>query len=584
MKPIRENQLAAYRDFRFKFSIKFLRTGILIGFGSFYFFALLDFILVPNEILTSLGLRLLVLPFFAWSLYLAFRTDRSGMLDFSTSCLIVMGCWVLYLIIALFYEKNPLVFSYYHGIHMIMIFGTILFRKSTKELIGVIISVCIPFQYVVWTYKTTEGILSGPFMMPQFYFWSSVALCFMTAFVVEYFFRDVFGNYIEQEQSKRKADEAVKARSRFLANMSHEIRTPINGIIGMTDILDDTELTQKQKEILQVMRASADGLVYIINDILDFSKIEAGRLEFDNQHFDLQNTLKTTFKIFEVRAQEKGLRFIVKLDHELPTWVFGDETRFKQILSNLLSNAVKFTLKGRVTVSVTKGEEREKELQIGIAVRDTGIGISDTDQSALFQPFHQAASRSFEGTGLGLVIVKSLVERMKGSIDVTSNETEGTVFKVDVWFNKSKREVAVRTDSEPETPTFKGGAFRILLVEDNLVNQRVAHYQLKRLGHEVELAVNGLEAVEKIKASKYDLVFMDIQMPVMDGVTATRLIREYQKKSGEHPVWIVALTANAIKGDRERFLGEGMDDYISKPFTPQHIQQSIHLFASQVNR
>ena len=582
MQKIPINQIQSFRKFRHESSLNFLRAGLILGLCVFLLFGVLDYYLVPGNFTQAWLIRLSILPLFIIGMYAAFGRNDPTWLGLATSVLLVGSSWSLITIVFLFFREYPEVESYYVGLGLLHVLGTILFRKTPRELIGITLFSLIPYEFFLFLFKLKDENFSSGFVAPHFFLWTSVALSFISAFVVESFLKNVFLHSLELEKAKKEAEGAAKAKSRFLANMSHEIRTPINGIIGMGSILEDTDLTSRQNEILQVMKGSAHGLIHIIDDILDFSKIEAGKLEFEDNHFELVNLLKNALRIFELKAQEKGLRFILKMSSDLPHWAFGDWVRVKQIVSNLVNNAIKFTPKGRITIHISKGDETEDKFQMFFSVRDTGIGISEEDMYLIFKPFGQAASRSFGGTGLGLVVVRSLVTLMNGTMEVESEQKEGTVFKVNVWLNKSKKDKPLSNNPKKELPTQAGARFSVLLVEDNLVNQRVALYQLEKMGHKVDTAVNGLEAVTCFQKKKYDIVFMDIQMPVKDGVQATREIREIQVNlPPRKKAWIIALTANAIKGDRERFLDSGLDDYISKPFTPVQLKQAIQRYTQR---
>ena len=385
---------------------------------------------------------------------------------------------------------------------------------------------------------------------------------------------------LQHIESRKAAEAASIAKSQFLANMSHELRTPMNAILGMTDLALTENLPATVREYLQTAKESADVLLELLNEILDLSRIEAGRFELESIPFSLHDTVEQVVKTLRVRAKEKALALIYNPPSDMPEKFMGDPLRFRQILMNLVDNAIKFTHSGGITVNATILEQTSENARIEFAVSDTGIGISPEDQEKIFTPFTQAdasTTRNYGGTGLGLTISRKLVELMEGRIWVKSQPGQGSTFSFTSSLKLQEGKAAEKIKPRKKAVHGSMRGLKILLVEDTPTNQKLAEYLLTRRGHLVEIAQNGRQALEMVQQNVYEVVLMDVQMPIMDGFQATAAIRALQDPIKSH-VPIIAMTAHALKGDAERCLESGMDAYVSKPIQGEELIELVELF------
>lgn len=386
-------------------------------------------------------------------------------------------------------------------------------------------------------------------------------------------------NSLKLLENKKIAEETNRAKSMFLANMSHEIRTPLNGLMGMLDMTLMSDLKGEQRENLEIARNCADILLNLINDILDISKVESNKIELEETRFDIRELVDKIADIHSARVEEKGLEFICNIEESVPAFIKGDGFRLQQVLNNLVSNAVKFTEQGKIQLEAKVLCKSEDSYTITFTVEDTGVGIEQKDMKQLFKLFSQvdgSFTRKYGGTGLGLVISQRLVNLMGGEIKVKSQKGSGSLFYFTIQMKTAEEADGVPEKRVVLDTSEKPGA--ILVVEDDKTNQVVTRKMLRQMGYQkIDVANDGYEAVSRIEKNKYDIILMDIELPQMDGVETTRIIREKEKSAGGH-IPIIAVTAFAQEEYKERFLRSGMDGFVSKPVEAVKLQEELNRF------
>ncbi len=469
-------------------------------------------------------------------------------------------------------------------------------RKGEDGEVYTLLQTAIPIQQAVANSinifveqqkkATADAVKQAEQAYSSTFFWMilmSAGVGIIIILVGMWLFRHIRYTQTQLYLAKEAAESASRAKSDFLANVSHEIRTPLNAVIGMSDLLMDTQLSAEQRDLVETVHSSGDSFLRLVDAILDFSKIEAGSLKLEIQDFDLYEVVESSFEKVASAAQAKSLELNLFFDEHTPTKVRGDATRLRQIFNNLLDNAVKFTERGEIKLTLVSRLLNDKRLEIYVMVQDTGVGIPIEHLENIFSSFNQvdtSITRRYGGAGLNLALCKQLSQLMDGTMWVTSKVGEGSIFHFTVILQPLNLPATIENPPAEEISCFDKQKVKILLVEDNKTNQKVAQLILRRLGYQIEIADNGQLAIEAIEAKPYDIVLMDIQMPELDGLEATRRIHQ-RWPPGQRP-YIVAMTAHALRGDREKCLAAGMDDYVAKPIRPEELAAALGRWREKV--